>query len=155
MSIISRILLVAVASAALSSVITAKLMSSTPCVNTLTSLEHPKARGEEAFVLEVTLIFSSAEKATELLKAWTLLADHCMKEEAFLFSYEASLREDKNAKPNEYVIIERYASKQAYLHEHKKGRAFHTFREMMRRMQDENDVQVTGKSYVETGLGFV
>jgi len=116
-----------------------------------TVLGRPKARGERAFLLIVTLHFPEPSRSAALLEAWRAAADYCIEREPFLYAYEVA-QSDKD--PRNYTILERYRSKHDYLGAHRKSSAFAAFRPQMRAMQKEGAVLVGGSSYVETGIGF-
>ena len=110
-----------------------------------------KIRGEHAFVLIVGLTFQSRAAAEELLAEWTKIADYCYRNEPFLLQYEISESDKERLR---YVIIERYRSKEDYLHLHRNSVAFREFRPKMKAMQDKGDVAVSGDSFRELGVGF-
>ena len=56
--------------------------------------------------------------------------------------------------PLVYQIYERYASKADYLGAHRSSPAFKAFRPRMKALQDAGEVNVSGSSFVEIGLGF-
>ena len=116
-----------------------------------TTLGRAKAVGENAFVLTVNLQFSDVATAQSLLAAWARAADYCLKNEPFLFAYEAAKSDQDELK---YMIIERYRSKDDYTGAHRRSPAFKEFRPQMRALQDAGKVTVTGSSFVETGIGF-
>jgi quinol monooxygenase YgiN len=113
---------------------------------------HRRKNTEPAFVLHVELVFSSAAKADELVKAWARCADWCRTNEAGLLHYEIS---QSNSDPLKYGIFERYASLNAYAKTHKSTEAYRTFRPTMQAMQDSGELKVSGSSYFELGHGFV
>jgi hypothetical protein len=117
----------------------------------VTTSGHPKARGDKAFVLSVTLDFTDESSAHELLGAWRAAADWCYVNEPFLYAYEIA-QSDKD--PLHYVIIERYRSKADYVGAHRSSPAFRTFRPRMRALQDKGRVKVGGSSFIELGVGF-
>lgn len=119
--------------------------------NNLTTLGHPKAIGEKAFVLTVNLQFQDNASADALLKAWARAADWCVQNEPFLFAYEVA---QSDQDPLRYIILERYRSKEDYTGPHRKSPAFKEFRPQMRLLQESGKVSVTGSSYQELGLGF-
>ena len=52
------------------------------------------------------------------------------------------------------MMYERYRSKDDYAGAHRKSKAFHKFRPILRAMQERGEVAVTGTSYQELGVGF-
>ena len=116
-----------------------------------TTVGRSKARGDRAFVLSVGLNFQSAGAATELIEEWRKIADYCYRYEPFLYQYEISQSDKHHLR---YVVVERYRSKRDYLELHKASSAFREFRPKMKAMQDRGDVEVTGDSYIELGVGF-
>ena len=116
-----------------------------------TSTGHSKAVGEKAFMLNVGLRFSDEASAKSLLAAWSVAASYCLKNEPFLYAYEAAQSDKDNLS---YIILERYRSKEDYLGAHRKSIAFKEFRPKMRALQDAGKVIVSGSSYYELGIGF-
>ena len=116
-----------------------------------TTTGRPKARGERAFVLSVNLNFHSASAADELIKDWAKIADYCYRFEPFLYQYEISQSDKQQLR---YTVVERYRSKEDYLQLHKSSMAFKEFRPKMKAMQDRGDVEVSGDSFMELGVGF-
>ena len=117
----------------------------------LSSTGRPKAKGENAFVLSVGLRFGSRAAARSLLREWGRAANWCFEHEPFLYHYEMA-QSDKD--PLVYQIYERYASKADYLGAHRSSPAFKAFRPRMKALQDAGEVNVSGSSFVEIGLGF-
>ena len=112
---------------------------------------RPKATGDKAFVLAVSMTFTTQDDAKKVLDAWQSAAEYCLHNEPFLYAYEMA-QSDKN--PLMYTIIERYRSKEDYLGPHRASKAFHAFRPVMRELQEGGRVVVTGESYNELGIGF-
>ena len=54
------------------------------------------------------------------------------------------------------MIMERYSDKDhGYLEVHKSGSEFLKFREKLKAMQEMDEVEIDGQSYLETDLGYV
>ena len=117
-----------------------------------TTSGRAKVRGEKAFVLAVNLKFRTEADAANLIKRWRFVADHCHRNEPWLYSYEIA-QSDKA--PLEYMMIERYHTKEEYLTLHRHSDAFKAFRPEMKALQDSGAVVVSGSSYNELGVGFV
>lgn len=117
-----------------------------------TTTGHLKRTNDKAFVLHVQLRFTTASAAERLLADWRPVANYCLANEPFLFSYEIA-QSDKN--PLLFSMYERYRSKTDYLERHKASAAFLAFREKMKAMQEAGEVAVSGESFVELGVGFV
>ena len=116
-----------------------------------TTAGRPKSRGDRAFVLSVGLHFQSVAAAEDLLGEWAKIADYCYKNERFLYQYEVSQSDKQKLR---YVVVERYRSKEDYLQAHRRSAAFEEFRPKMKAMQERGDVEVSGDSYYELGIGF-
>jgi quinol monooxygenase YgiN len=123
-----------------------------PAAGGATTLGRRKVRGERAWTLAVDLKFQDAAAAATLVRAWREAADYCLEHEPFLYHYEVS-KSDKD--PLRYLVYERYRSKADYLGAHRQSVAFNAFRPIMKAMQDEGRVVVTGESWDELGEGFV
>ena len=113
-------------------------------------------RSTNAFVLLVNLQFTSLEHRNTFLK---LIEPVCKDVRANEFSkgttlsYRVSIS-DKD--PLMVVVLERYSDKEnGYLLAHKSGKAFVSFRDELKGMQERNEVTITGESYLETDLGYV
>ena len=91
------------------------------------------------------------QHARSLLREWGRAATWCYEHESFLYHYEMA-QSDKD--PLVYQIYERYASKADYLGAHRSSPAFKAFRPRMKALQDAGEVNVSGSSFVEIGLGF-
>ena len=118
---------------------------------TLTTTGRHKARNEKAFVLSVGLHFTSASAAEAVIREWSRVAEHCLVNEPFLYHYEFA---QSDQEPLKYMMYERYRSKDDYAGAHRKSKAFHKFRPILRAMQERGEVTVTGTSYQELGVGF-
>ena len=116
-----------------------------------TSTGRQKAQAENAFVLSVGLRFGNRAAARSLLREWGRAAAWCVENEPFLYHYEIA-QSDKD--PLAYQIYERYRSKADYLGPHRSSPAFKAFRPRMKALQDAGEVNVSGSSFVEIGLGF-
>jgi len=116
-----------------------------------TTTGRPKQVGDNAFVLSVSLTFRSAASAQSFKSAWAEAAAYCLTNEPFLYQYEVA-QSDKN--PLEYVILERYRSKEDYVSRHRHSTAFNLFRPKLRALQEQGEVEIHGGSYLELGIGF-
>ena len=114
----------------------------------LSSTGRPKAKGENAFCLSrgwQPRGRAALAAAVGPRRSW------CTEHEPFLYHYEMA-QSDKD--PLVYQIYERYASKADYLGAHRSSPAFKAFRPRMKALQDAGEVNVSGSSFVEIGLGF-
>jgi quinol monooxygenase YgiN len=109
-----------------------------------------------AFVLLVNLQFTSLEHRTTFLKLIEPLCEDVRANElskGTTLSYKVAIS-DKD--PLMVIVLERYSDREnGYLSVHKEGKAFLSFRDELKGMQDRNEVTIKGESYLETDLGYV
>jgi quinol monooxygenase YgiN len=117
----------------------------------LVSTRNKRGQSTMAWTLSVTLTFSDPTDLNYILTEWTTLANYCDENEEFLYHYEVGI-DDSN--PLIAHIIERYKSKDEYLHIHKKSEKFLKFRSQLKELQDTGKVTVSGFSFQESGRGF-
>jgi quinol monooxygenase YgiN len=104
------------------------------------------------FSLLVTLQFSTAEYKDQFLQDIQPVAEHCRTKEPDTLAYEVLLS-DKD--PLQVLVLERYRDKEvAYLQVHKSSAPFLAFRPKLQAMQEGGHVQITGHSYLDSGVGY-
>jgi quinol monooxygenase YgiN len=121
-----------------------------PSLLALSSQRRERLPGN-AWVLQVTLTFTSEEDQMKILEEWRPATKYCADREPFLWHYEAG-RSDSN--PLQIRMVERYESKELYLKKHKTGEEFLKFRPKLKALQDAGRVEVEGFSFQELGYGF-
>ena len=55
----------------------------------------------------------------------------------------------------EYMIFERYTSKEAYVSEHRAKSHFQQFRPKLKALEEAGDVEIQGHSFNEMGIGHI
>lgn len=105
------------------------------------------------FTLLVTAQFDSIERKELFLEIFKPVAKHVKSNEPDTLSYEVLLS-DKDSR--QVLILERYKDKEnAYLKIHKSSAPFLAFRSKLKEMQDKGQVEISGHSYLDSGVGFV
>jgi len=105
------------------------------------------------FSLLVTATFDSVGNKEQFLEDIKPVAEFVQSSEPDTLSYEVLLS-DKD--PLQVLIVERYKDKEnAYLKVHKSSAPFLAFRKKLQAMQDNGHVQISGHSYLDSGVGFV
>eukprot|EP00303_Exanthemachrysis_gayraliae_P002779 CAMPEP_0206003904 /NCGR_PEP_ID=MMETSP1464-20131121/3662_1 /ASSEMBLY_ACC=CAM_ASM_001124 /TAXON_ID=119497 /ORGANISM="Exanthemachrysis gayraliae, Strain RCC1523" /LENGTH=139 /DNA_ID=CAMNT_0053377297 /DNA_START=56 /DNA_END=475 /DNA_ORIENTATION=+ len=107
---------------------------------------------EKAWLLVVRLEFVDQASIETFLPAFKKVAAGVERHEKGTLAYEIS-RSDKN--PLHCNIFERYASKDAFVDEHRKTTHFQQFRPTLQALQDAGKVKVAGESWQEMGIGFM
>lgn len=111
-----------------------------------------------AFVLLVNMKFSELSHRDTFLQlikpvCQDVIANEGPNSAGTTLSYQVAIS-DKN--PLMVVVMERYSDKDnGYLTVHKSGKEFLKFRKELQGMQERGNVEISGESYIETGLGFV
>jgi quinol monooxygenase YgiN len=104
------------------------------------------------FSLLVTLQFSKLEYKDQFLQDIQPVAEYCRTNEPDTLAYEVLLS-DKD--PLQVLVLERYRDKEvAYLQVHKSSSPFLAFRPKLQAMQEGGYVQITGHSYLDSGVGY-
>lgn len=110
------------------------------------------AQPPKAFVLLVTIQFPTVEEKAEFKALFEPMADYVRRQEFGTLSYECA-ESDKNER--QVVIIERYASRDAYANEHKTSKEFLAYKEKMSELDRKGHMVIHGHSYYETNVGFM
>eukprot|EP01036_Dinobryon_divergens_P023626 gene23626-31992_t len=103
-------------------------------------------------VFGVAVTFNTLDSKQTFLKEFGEYAKYVKNYEPTTISYEA-LESDKDDK--RILILERYATKDAFLNIHRKSAQFISFRKKLSDMTDRKEATIEGDSYIETGLGYV
>lgn len=106
-----------------------------------------RRQSRQAFVLLVDVTFRSVHDRDAALELWKPVAVHCRDHEAGTLTYEAAI---SDSVPERIVFVERYATKNDYLHVHKSSRPFLAFRAKLA----EFEPRISGHSYITTDIGF-
>jgi len=118
-----------------------------------TGADHRMSNIRTVFSLLVELRFSEAQHKDQFLEDVRPVAEYVKAHEPDTLSYEVLLS-DKDSL--EVMIMERYRDKEvSYLQVHKSSAPFLAFRPKLRRMQEAGQVTVSGKSYIDSVVGFV
>ena len=126
---------------------TSAASSSLRTSSTFSEQHHPAV-----FSLLVTLQFSAVEYKEQFLQYIRPVADYVQKHEPDTLAYEVLLS-DKD--PLQVLVLERYRDKEvAYLQVHKSSAVFLEFRPMLQALQEAGHVQLSGHSYLDSGVGF-
>ena len=105
-----------------------------------------------AFSLFVTAKFDSIERKEYFLEMIKPVAEFVHLHEPETLSYEVLLS-DKD--PLRVLIMERYKDKEnAYLKVHKSSAPFLEFRKKLQAMQELGQIEISGDSYLDSGVGF-
>lgn len=105
----------------------------------------------EPFTLVVTLDFVDDRSKQAFLRDIAPEAAFVEAQEPQTLSYKV-LQSDSD--PLRLLIIERYATKDAYLQTHKSSSTFQAFRPKLQQLQDAKRVVVSGGGYIDTPAGF-
>lgn len=107
---------------------------------------------QPAFSLLVTLKFTDEVYKEEFLRDIAPVAQYVREHEPQTVAYEVLLSDQD---PLQVLVLERYSDKEkAYLEVHKSSRAFLEFRPKLKKMQDDGFVDISGHSYLDSGVGF-
>ena len=106
----------------------------------------------DTFSLFVTLQFTSEDHREEFFKIVKPLAEYIKESEPDTIAFEV-ICNDKD--PLQLMLLERYKNKDtAFLKIHKTSAAFLEYRPKLQAMQDAGFVQISGNSYLDSGIGF-
>jgi quinol monooxygenase YgiN len=104
---------------------------------------------KNVFVLLVTLTFESESEKNKFKLMFGPMAQFVKANEPGTLSYELA---DDDKDPAQVIIIERYTDKSAYLDVHKTSKEFLEFRNQFAGFQN---LKISGRSYIESNIGYV
>jgi len=104
---------------------------------------------KNVFVLLVTLTFESEAEKNKFKLMFGPMAQYVRNNEPATLSYELA---DDDKDPAQVIIIERYSNKSSYLDVHKTSKEFLEFRNQFAGFQN---LKISGRSYIESNIGYV
>ena len=110
------------------------------------------AASSPVFSLFVTINFDSVERREQFLEGIKPVAEYVQSSEPDTLAYEVLLS-DKD--PLQVLVLERYTDKEnAYLKVHRSSAPFLAFKIFFQAMLNEGQLQISGHSYLDSGVGF-
>eukprot|EP00667_Euglena_gracilis_P022106 EG_transcript_24472 len=115
---------------------------------TADALRHPQP--PNVWVLEIRLRFKALTDRDKWIDMWRPIAAHVKQSETIALSYQLAISDED---PLLALVFERYTSKKEYLATHRTSPAFSAFKKASK--DSGITVEMDGRSYVETDIGFM